>query len=177
MIWAARDMNKKTLESSLGTYLVDNGFRKKASSWYRQAEEVLQVVNLQKSNYGLQFYLNLCCVPAGMDVEGMPTPKQHKCPIRIRLTAAFPEQRDEIEEILDLERTSITDSMREQQIAQLTREKILPFLDHMKNTISLRQAIEQGMFNRGAVNLAAQKHLAIVIPATPVLDPSQPAPG
>lgn len=169
-----RDMDKKALESALGAYLVEEGFRKKASSWYRQAEEALQVVDLQKSTYGLQFYLNLCCVPSGMDVEGMPTPKEHKCPIRIRLTAAFPEQRDEIEEIFDLERTSITDLTRKQRIARLMREKVLPFLDHMKNTVSLRRAIEQGMFTRGAVNLAAQKHLAVMISAAPTSDSSLP---
>ncbi|MBL9179824.1 MAG: DUF4304 domain-containing protein [Verrucomicrobiaceae bacterium] len=170
-------MDKKTLESALAAPLVAHGFQKKASSWYRQADETLQVVDLQKSAYGLQFYLNLCCVPAGMEVEGMPTPKEHKCPIRIRLTSAFPERREQIEEALDLERTSLDDAQRQDAVARLTSELILPFVNHMKDAATLRQAIGEGIFKRGAVNLAAQKHLGVteqLSPATPDSSPQTP---
>lgn len=91
----------------------------------------------------------------------MPTPKEHKCPIRIRLTSAFPERREQIEEVLDLERTNLDDARREDAVARLTNELILPFVDHMKNAATLRQAICEGIFKRGAVNLAAQKHLGV----------------
>ena len=155
-------MDKKALESVLNRELATKGFKKKASSWYRQGAESLQVVDLQKSNYGLQFYLNLCCVPAGMIVEGMPAPKEHKCPIRIRLTAAFPEHLNEIEEVFDLGRTTSDESLRAERLARLTNDLVLPFLNYMKDATSLKVAIEQGVFNRGAVNLAAKKHLGIV---------------
>lgn len=170
------NMDKRALESVLGSQLAAQGFRKKASSWYRQADEALQVVDLQKSAYGLQFFLNLCCVPAGMDVEGMPTPKEHKCPIRIRLTSAFPERREQIEEALDLERTNLDDAQRQDAVARLTSELVLPFVNHMKDAATLRQAIGEGIFKRGAVNLAAQKYLGLTEqPSFPAPDSPPPA--
>ena len=96
-------MEKKALELALGGHLCPRGFKKKETAWYCKSAGMLQIVELQKSSFGLQFYLNLCWVPDGMEVEGMPTPNAHKCPIRIRLTALFPEQRDEIEKVFDLE--------------------------------------------------------------------------
>jgi hypothetical protein len=154
-------MNKKSLESLLDAQLITQGFRKKASSWYRQAEGALQVVDLQKSSYGMQFYVNLCCVPIGMEVEGMPTPKEHKCPVRIRLTSAFPDQREKIEKVFDLDAVNIPDSEREEWVVSFAREFILPFLDYMKDAPSLRRAIEQGRFKQAWVNLTAQKHLGV----------------
>lgn len=155
-------MNKKSLESVFGAQLNAQGFKKKGSSWYHQAEGALHVVNLQKSAFGMQFYVNLCCVPIGMEVEGMPAPKEQACPIRIRLTNVAPEQKSEIEKAFDLEASSVSDSEREALVIRYTREFILPFLDYMKDASSLRHALEQGKFKRAWVNLAVQKHLGIL---------------
>jgi hypothetical protein len=163
-------MDKKGLESALGDGLVAHGFKKKASSWYRQVEGALQVVDLQKSSYGLQFYLNLCCVPVGMEVEGMPTPKEHKCPVRIRLTSAFPDRREKLKEALDLERTSLSDAQRQDEVTKMVSESILPFLNHMTDADALRQAIAQGRLKLGAVNLAAQNHLGLAQLSAPTPD-------
>lgn len=110
----------------------------------------------------MQFYVNLCCVPVGMEVEGMPTPKEHKCPIRVRLTSAFPEQKEEIEKAFDLEASSISQSDRAEQVARLANDLVLPFMACMKDAPSLRQAIEQGRFKNAWVNLAARRHLGII---------------
>lgn len=154
-------MDKKSLESIFGDQLRAQGFKRKASSWYRQTEGGLQMVNLQKSSWGMQFYVNLCCVPNGMEVEGMPTPKEYKCPIRVRLTSAFPEQRKEIERVFDLELSGINDSERAEQIATFTRDLLLMFMDYMRDALSLRKAIEQGKFKKAWINLAAQRYLGI----------------
>lgn len=154
-------MDKKFLESVFGAPLSVQGFKKKASTWYRQLEGILQVVNLQKSSWGMQFYVNLCFVPAGMEIEGMPTPKQHKCPIWIRLEAAFPEQKEEIEKVFELEASTISEQDKAEEVVRLVNELVLPFMARMKDTFSLREAVEGGRFKNAWVNLAAQKHLGI----------------
>jgi len=154
-------MDKKSLETIFGELLVTHGFKKKASTWYRQGEGALQVVDLQKSSFGMQFYINLCCVPVGMSVEGMPTPKEHKCSIRIRLTSAFPEEKEEIEKILDLERRDIDNTMRLNQITRITNQLVIPFLALMKDVTSLKRAMEKGRLKNALIDLAAQKHLGI----------------
>lgn len=169
-------MDKRGLEFVLGAELASHGFNRKSSSWYREAEGGLQVVDLQKSSYGLQFYLNLCCVPAGMAVEGMPTPKEHKCPIRIRLTAAFQEHRDDIEAAFDLDRTSLSEAQRQGSVVRIVREWLLPFFDQIVCARELRRAIEQGVFKRGVVSLEAQRHLGLIEQATSS-NPEKGAPG
>lgn len=160
-------MDKKTLETAFGAQLGVHGFKKKASSWYRPGEEVLQMVNLQRSLYGCQYYVNLCFVPVGMDVEGMPTPKMHKCPIQIRLTEAFPEQKVEIESVFDLESSRISEAERKERIVGFTHELILPFLDCMMGLSALRHAIGQREFKGASINLAARRHLGVLGPSSP----------
>jgi hypothetical protein len=159
-------MDKNSLESVVDVLLRAQRFKKKASTWYRQAEGALQVVDLQKSSYGMQFYVNLCCVPAGMEVEGMPTPKEHKCPIRIRLTSAFPDQEKEIDKTFDLEANDISDMVRAERVARYINELALPFVAYTKDAFSLREAIVEGRFKGAGINLAAKRHLGILEPNT-----------
>ena len=155
-------MDKKSLETIFGAQLIAAGFKKKASTWYRQAEGALQVVNLQKSSWGLQFYVNIGCVPVGMEVEGMPTPKEYKCPVRIRLASAFPEQETEIEKTFDLAVNGLSDPERAERLDQVVNEMVLPFMDSMKDMPSLQQAIDEGKFENAFIILEAQKYLGIV---------------
>jgi len=155
-------MDRKRLVSLLDESLIARGFRRKVSSWYRQSGGVLQVFNLQKSAYGGQFYVNLCFVPDGMEVEGMPTPLEHKCPIRIRLCSVYPERSGQIKEVFDLESMGLSDEGRAVSVTGLMRELVLPFMDAHDEVAKLRQAILHGTFERGAVSLMAKTFLDIV---------------
>lgn len=154
-------MDKKGLEAAFGGSLVAAGFKKKGSAWYRQAEDALQIVDLQRSSYGPQFFVNLCCVPSGMAVEGMPTPKEHKCPVRIRLTAAFPKDHADIESVFDLDSHAFSDEVRAERLRELASHSVLSFMTHMRSSSALREAISIGAFKGGAVNLAARQHLGL----------------
>ena len=155
-------MNKKSLESVLGDQLSTFGFKKKGSTWYCHREGSLQVVDLQKSSYGMQFFVNLSCVPAGMEIEGMPTPKENKCPIRVRLTSVFPEQKEDIEKVFDLEFSSISELDRIAQVCRIVNDLIFPFMACMNDASSIRQAIEQHIIKVAWINLAAQRHLGVL---------------
>ncbi|MER8409355.1 DUF4304 domain-containing protein [Mesorhizobium sp. M1307] len=154
-------MDKKGLESLLNRDLASKGFSKKYSSWYRRETGALQVVDLQKSNFGLKFYLNLCCVPDGMIIDGLPTPKEHKCPIRIRLDSAFPQHQRKIQTVLDLEGTTLTDRERDSSMSEIVSTLVLPFLENMKDATSIKRSIETGILDDGMVYLSAKKFLGI----------------
>lgn len=49
---------KNPLRLALEDVLGPAGFTRKGDSWYRRSEEIVEVVNLQKSQWGAQFYLN-----------------------------------------------------------------------------------------------------------------------
>ena len=61
------------------------GFIKKGDSWYFSGTETTLVANLQKSNYGNQYYVNLAVYVKQFGEEQFP--KEHKCHIRMRLDA------------------------------------------------------------------------------------------
>ena len=154
-------MNKKVLEAALHSPLIAKGFVKKGSTWYRKTEDLLQVVDLQKSSFGGQFYVNLCYVPEGVAVEGMPTPKEHKCPIRMRVTSLFRDDRARINKLFDLEDKTVSEEERTEGVRDLLSSSVLPFFDQTSSSTALRAAIEKGLFENGAVTLAARTSLGL----------------
>ena len=155
-------MNKQALQKIFNNGLSVFGFTKKSPDyWYRVGVGVVQVINLQKSAYGMQFYVNLCCVPEGFEVPDMPTPKESQCPIRIRLTAVHPEQRKRIESLLDLENSSFEDAEREQGVNALVTELIVPFFADVQTVEALKSAITSNKLDEGAVMFAVRKYLGI----------------
>jgi hypothetical protein len=156
-------MNQKMIESLIDEILLPSGFKKKKATWYRKTTSVLQLLNLQKSQYGAQFFVNLGFVPDGIPVDGMPTPKENKCPIRIRLSSALAAERDEIEALFDLEQTAISDLDRDRRIRELFSSKVIPLFETLSDTLGLKAGIEQGVFKRGAINRLAQECLGIAL--------------
>ena len=60
--------------------LREQGFKKAAGSWYSDRPETVLVVNLQKSQYGYSFYINL-----GIWLKAVGesvAPKEHHCHVR-----------------------------------------------------------------------------------------------
>ena len=154
-------MDKKKLEMFIGAILDPHGFRKKAGTWYRQGGDSLHVFNLQKSSYGNQYYINLCLVPVGIDVEGYPTPKEHKCPIRARLGALTTEdEKAHIARLLDLEDGTISDLEKETEIEKILNVKVLSFFDKIEST-GLKKAASQGLLEKFLVTLTAKKYLCM----------------
>jgi hypothetical protein len=71
------------LESALAPRLKALGFRKKARTWWRDAESSIQVINLQKSGYGAAIYVNRGIYLNDLGAE--PSPPERRCHIRSRL--------------------------------------------------------------------------------------------
>lgn len=148
----------KAFTQYLGQFLQEAGFTSKANTWYFEENEVLKVVNLQRSTNSSMFYVNLCLVPNGMSVEEMPTPQEHKCPIRIRLTRALPDEKEEIEKLLDFENEDSTDS---EERAKMIANYILSFMGKITSLNELKQAIQDNSLRGGAITLSAYAYLGI----------------
>jgi Domain of unknown function (DUF4304) len=70
------------LESAIAPELKAAGFRKKGRTWWRERAEVIQVVNLQKSSFGDQLYINLGVYLKRLGTE--TAPPQNRCHIGVR---------------------------------------------------------------------------------------------
>ncbi|MFD2423652.1 DUF4304 domain-containing protein [Ralstonia solanacearum] len=51
-------IDSKIIKMALGAPLIEAGFKKKSDSWYLGNDEVVILVNIQKSQYGYQYYVN-----------------------------------------------------------------------------------------------------------------------
>ena len=71
-------MNSKEFERALSRSLREKGFQKHRKTWHKDQEVTIAVINLQKSQWGEQFYINL-----GIYVKRLgplATPKEYECP-------------------------------------------------------------------------------------------------
>jgi len=71
------------LESAIAPLMKSAGFSKKGRTWWRAHAEAIDVLNLQKSEFGDQLYVNLAVYLRELGAEDRPP--QHRCHLRARL--------------------------------------------------------------------------------------------
>jgi hypothetical protein len=78
------------------------GFEKKSGAWYRRCDEVVAVVDLQKSQYGPQYYVNVAFWLRALGEEQYP--KTWKSHVQVRLGSLLtPELAERAKRLLDLD--------------------------------------------------------------------------
>lgn len=102
----------------------DAGFTKQSGAWYLRQTETIAVIDLQKSDFGLRYYINvaLWLLPLG-DAR---YPKEWKCHIRTRVDALFPEHEETLKLALDLD-SPMTDAERVSELVKVLN-MLLPML-------------------------------------------------
>lgn len=101
------------------------GMRKHSGAWYGSSRDVWTVVQLQKSQYGRSYFLNVgFWLKAPGDTQ---PPKERDFHIRARLNALLPDLDTQITELLDLE-TSLSDAERKQRLTSILRDSLWPLL-------------------------------------------------
>lgn len=74
-------IEKNNLKKAFGETLRNAGFVNKSGSWYRSGTDAIVVLNLQKSDFGDYYYLNV-----GISLKALSDelfPKTNKCHIQI----------------------------------------------------------------------------------------------
>jgi len=150
-------MDKKELSKLIDGVLASAGFVKKSMSWYRSCPDLIQVLDLQKSNYGDLYHVNLAFAPRGLAVDGLPHPKVHKCPLQVRATALLP-PRQELERLFNLEEERPS---RAEEIRCWLADIVVPFFAQHADVPALREAVQSGAFVRGMVDVELKQYLGI----------------
>jgi hypothetical protein len=71
------------LERQLAAPLKALGFKKKSRTWWRHGDETIQVLNLQKSEFGERLYVNLGVYVRALGEE--ESPPERRCQVQVRL--------------------------------------------------------------------------------------------
>jgi hypothetical protein len=155
---ARQDEIQHEVDSCLSTA----GMRKQSGSWYRQSDDAIAVVNLQKSQYGPSYYLNVAFWLLALGEAKFP--KEHECHVRMRLDDLIPDRVAVIEELLDLRR-DIAD--RSERLRELLRSELLPVLDKGSSLDGLRTMRREGRLASAAVRGPALALLDPFFTSTP----------
>jgi len=82
--------------------LKDNGFLKKSDGWYyHEMDSCVMVANLQKSNYGEQYYINFGIWWNALGKVSYP--KHYQCHVGCRIEELHPKSEKKVEQLLDLD--------------------------------------------------------------------------
>lgn len=74
-----------TLEQRIAAALRPLGYTKQRTTWHRDHGELISVLNLQKSRWGDDLYLNLAVYLKQLGTETKPP--EHRCHVRCRIEA------------------------------------------------------------------------------------------
>lgn len=151
-------MTKSTnpLYLALEDVLAPAGFSRKGDSWFRRTEDVVEVANLQKSQYGHQYYLNYALWLRALGEETFP--KEEKCHIRMR-AGAIVSSKAQLDRLLDLE-TDAADNERRSEFADLLTSEFMPFAGACRTVKGLRSLLETGRLRKAMVHVAAKAALS-----------------
>jgi hypothetical protein len=127
--------SSNAVTQGLDAFASQHGFTKHSRSWYRQTADVLKVLNLQKSQYGPSYYLNVALwLPELGDTR---YPPENHCHVRTRLNSIFPDDSDTIDALLNLE-APVPDRVTAMRAFLTTR--LAPLLDAASSTDGLRHS-------------------------------------
>jgi hypothetical protein len=137
----------RVIQQSFDAALKEAGFQKTAGSWYLDGTDAILVANLQKSNYGDQYYVNLAVWVKALGAAKFP--KEHKCHIRLRLESLVG---SDAVRCFDAEDTSFDETTRRSSIKSIVEEHAIPLLKSCSTREGIQQRMAEGAFQKGFVH-------------------------
>jgi len=128
-------------------------FQRKANTWYKELDETTLVVNVQKSSFGEQYYINLGILVKGFlaSRNDIVPPKETDCHIRLRVESLNPDEDEPLKQALNLENHSISPAERQERVGKLITDVALPFLLRCSTHAGIRAMYRQGGLDRALV--------------------------
>lgn len=150
-------MNTKELEAVFDSVLTPAGFRRHKDTWYKTNEDTITLVNIQKSQWGGQYYVNLAVYLR--DLGKATSPAEHQSHIRLRLASISGSDTPAVEEALDLERAPVPTEQRKSVLARVLSTVALPFLVERSTLPRLRELHAAGQLGPVLVTKATRELL------------------
>ncbi len=137
-------MEKKELIKSIDNVLIKNSYKRKSTTWYLSKSDFVCVLNLQKSAWGNQYYMNVSvCFKKGLDIE---YPRENQCDIRWRLGDESANVKN-FAKILDFEDTSIPTEDKLKIINKVITDTVIPLFSSLNTREDLIKFIKSNPKN------------------------------
>lgn len=147
-------IEKNTLITILDKTFRNAGFAKKSNSWYRSEADAIVVLNLQKSDFGNYYYLNV-----GVSLMALSTdvfPKENHCHIQLRADSLLNDDLITLNRALNLDEGDESDLA---EFVDLMKGKFLPIITEFHYLTQLREHYRKSTFRRALVLMPAKEML------------------
>ena len=124
-------MQKKDLVNLFDAEMRANGFIKKSMSWYHDESRIISLVNLQKSNYGNLYYVNLCTYFKALENQALTNPNVVDCHIFTRMDGVNNNHKD-FDYLFNLDECELSLEEFKKQMRMCVQHNILPQLELLK---------------------------------------------
>ncbi|WP_284750823.1 DUF4304 domain-containing protein [Arthrobacter sp. efr-133-R2A-120] len=140
------------------------GGSKKSGSWYVTGPDAIAVLNLQKSQYGPSYYVNVGLWFLG--VGPVISPKPTQCHVQSRLEVLLPEtQRRHLEDLLDLDHV-VNDGDRRSALLGVLTNQLQPLLEAGMSVKGLATEKGQHVLMKSLIDGDGQRFLATRAPGS-----------
>jgi len=133
---------RKELVGAIHELLNQAGFKKQGSTWRREFKDIIQIVNLQRSNFSFSFYLNLGIFVKKFN-SNIKNPEEVECHYRERFETIGEEDKtnregiNEKRKILNFEDTSTTAEEKITKLKEVIENKVLQFFSEYNSIESM----------------------------------------
>jgi len=133
-------MDSKEFKNVFNVIAKSDGFEKAFGGWFKESAECIAVLDLQKSNFGDYYELNV-----KIFVQGMFGNMYHKSKDLVKKDTGdvFTRQPKDYKDVLDFD-IPMNDENRKKKLEILFSEFIIPFTDKALSRLGLKELTEQG---------------------------------
>lgn len=151
-------MTRTVVQETFDRFMKSAGFAKRSGSWYRSSDEVVTVVELQKSQYGPKYYINL-----GLWLRALgesTAPKEQSCHVRTRLSSLVgAKEEDQLASLLDAG-SGLSQSEQRDDLWSFLEAWLAPAISACDSVSRLRSGDGQRVVSAALVTGPAQRLLA-----------------
>lgn len=149
---------RNVIQAAFDRFARGAGCSKKSGSWYLRSSETIVVLNLQKSQYGPQYYVNVALWLRSLGDD--EAPKENKCHVRTRLTRLVPPEAEaQLASLLDLT-SGVDEGQRGEALETFLRVHLLLYLKACSSLEGLRSGVGEHLVSKSLVTGPAQWLLA-----------------
>lgn len=152
----------KLFFDSFNSNMLQNNFKKRTKTWYKEKNDIIQLVNLQKSNWGEIFYLNIGLFFNELeDFEKLP-PKVEKWHLYARYESLLNLSTSQTNKLFSLEGSHAEIISNINTINGVMKSNIIPLIEKLSDFAYLANNFYQtANFNGFFVqNISSKKLLA-----------------
>ena len=133
-------MNSKEFKTVFGNVARANGFLKAFGGWYKESEECIAILELQKSNFGDYYQLNIKIFIQGTFGKNYSPTKDL---IKSSMGDVNSNETKDYKSVLDFDEP-MDDNLRTERLEELFKNHLVPFTNKTLSKSGIRELVEKG---------------------------------